>query len=582
MTRTGKLNWLTGLIFSLFFVSSTVFGQDVSVSSSLSETNIYSGESVTMTISVSGQSINNIERPQMPPVDGLRWLSGSTSTSQRIELINGRPTVSYSYGYSFIAQRPGTYTFPELTIGVDGKGYTTKPISFNVLDPGSIDNDQSARLPDIYVRLEPSTTQPALGEMVIADIVLYFKNTVEVRSYQPTPGWKAEGFWKEILENRLQTKATSTLINGVRFQRARLLQYALFPTKSGELTISPFELSVQIQQRNRRRDIFSFGLGQERKDLQTLPVTLTVRSLPDIDNATFTGGVGDFKITRTIEPAEAFVGESIEVTTTISGSGNLPLLNKPIYEYPETLEIYNPSESSNINRNNREISGSKTFTDILIARNAGEFTIPETNVAFYDPDNDRYRTISLPALTLKATRDPRSVNGSEDMLRLNVEPITGLAQWITPDNAPLTSRSWIWGLLLSPVVILGLAFWVKSYRDKMNTDTAFARAQKAKKLATEELEKAAASTELKNGYYHIYRAISLFIADKLDLPKAGNTTSELVQAVEDSSSSKLAIEVKRLLTKCDTIAYAPGASQAGMARDVEFAQTLINELNKAL
>ena len=153
---------------------------------------------------------------------------------------------------------------------------------------------------------------------MIASIVLYFKNDVEVASYQPSAGWKAEGFWKEDLENRQQARTTSTLIGGVRYQRAVLLQTAIFPTKSGKLELSPYEVTVQVRNRNRRRDIFSFGMGQERKELQTLPVSIDVRPLPNVD-AVYSGAVGKFQISRTINPENAFVGESIEITTTITG-----------------------------------------------------------------------------------------------------------------------------------------------------------------------------------------------------------------------------------------------------------------------
>ena len=50
----------------------------------------------------------------------------------------------------------------------------------------------------------------------------------------------------------------STLVEGERYQRAKLLQYALFASKRGSLVLSPFEVTVLIQQRNRRQDIFSF------------------------------------------------------------------------------------------------------------------------------------------------------------------------------------------------------------------------------------------------------------------------------------------------------------------------------------
>lgn len=579
MIKTGKaFGFICTLIFTFIVIESSS-AQDISVSASLTETNIFAGESVRLDVTISGQSLNSIDRPEMRPVEGLRWLSGNTSQSTNYSYQNGRPTVAYTYGYSFIAESPGEYTFPSLSIDVNGTQYTTSPISFKILDPTTIEDGTAARSPDIYVRLEPSTNEPVVGEQVIASIVLYFKNEVEVSSYQPSPGWKAEGFWKEDLENRQQARTTSTLIGGVRYQRAVLLQTAIFPTKSGELELSPFEVVVQVRNRNRRRDIFSFGLGQERKELQTLPVTINVEPLPEID-AVYSGAVGKFQITRTINPETAFVGESVEISTNIIGQGNIPLIVKPEYEFPESLELYDPQESTTIARSNQQISGTKTFTDIIIARNEGEYIIPAQQFAYYDPDRRSYSTVTLPALTFLAERDPRLAITSGNDYRFDVQPITGLTNWVPAESDPLLRKGWIWMLLVLPVFSLAIGFVVKSYNDRMNNDSAFARSQRAKDHAFEELSLAEQTDEVKNGYHYIERALIQFVSDKLDLPKAGLSTEELTSALQEETDAETVKELKRLLDKCETISYAPNTTQEGLKNDVERAKELIKKIGR--
>lgn len=580
MTKIG--NHLIILLLVLFGLSATSNAQDITVRASLSETNIFSGERVQLSVIISGQNLNSIDRPTIPDVPGLRWLSGNTGQSTNYTYVNGRPSISYTFTYLFIAENPGNYTFPSLSLQVNGKRYTTNTISFKIIDPSTIDNGQAERSPDIYLRLEPSTKTPVVGQQVIADIVLYFKSEVDVTSYQPSPGWKAEGFWKEELENRQQAHTTSTIINGVRYQRALLLQYAIFPTKAEKLTLSPFEVIVQVRQRNRRRDIFSFGLGTERLELQTLPVTLDVQPLPKLENATFSGAVGKFNISRSITPSEAFVGESVEITTTISGQGNIPLIVKPEYEFPEALEQYDPQESSTITRNNQQIAGTKTFTDIVIARNEGTFEIPAVNLAYFDPDKKQYSTVHLPALTLTAARDPRAVASSLNELRFDVQPITGLATWVPSTSVPLHKKVWVWILLLFPVLSLAGAYWYKSYSDRMNNDSAFARAQKAKELATKELEKAFTSDDVRTGYHFIEKALFQYITDKLNLPRAGLSAAQLVEALSKKTDSGTAKELKRLLDKCETIAYAPNSTPEGLQTDCKKAEELIKSINRQL
>lgn len=580
MTKIGKLHgFLCLCMFSLLWNSSAL-AQGIHVSASLSETTIFSGEQVKLDLTISGTSMGSVDEPGLPQIDGLRWLRGSTSRGTKYSLINGSPSVSYSFGYILIAQQPGTYTLPAIKVSVDNKTYSSNPISFKVLDPATIDKDKSERAPEIYIRLEPTTKSPYVGQQVIVNVVLYFKKGVEVSSYQPTPGWKAEGFWKEELEYPQRAQTSSTIINGVRYQRAKLIQYALFPTKSGELTLSPFEITVSVRKQRTSNDFFGFGVNQERMSLQSIPVTLNVQSLPELKNADFIGAVGDFKISRSISPKSALVGESIEITTVVKGTGNVPLINKPEYTLPASLETYNPQENSSITRTNQRISGTRTFTDIVIARNEGQFVIPAKKVAFFNPQKKRYVIKKLPELDFEAKRDPNAIIATTDDLRLNVKPITGLAQWTYATSSSLHQKTWVWVLIFLPLIITGAVYGYKKYDERMNTDTAFARSRTANDSANKTLTEAEHTNDVKNGYYLIEKAIVQYLTDKLNLPPAGLSHSDIIEEVEQKTEPELTKELKRLLNKCETIAYAPNATQETLHSDIERTRALIKKLGK--
>lgn len=541
MIKIGdKLRSFSFIIFALWLgLGATVQAQDIDVKATLSETNIIAGESVTLQIEVIGNEIGTFDRPSLPDIPGLRWLPNRTSQSTSYTYANNRTSVVISYGFQLIAEDVGSFKIPPIAVEIGGKTYNTKSISFKVLDPKTIDSSNAESSPDIYVRIEPNVTNPVVGQQVIASVVLYFKAGIEVNSYQALSGWKAEGFWKEELEMQRQARSTSSIINGVRYQRAELLNYAIFPTKAGELTLSPFPISVRIRQnRSGFRDPFSFGLGQENKELRTLPVTINVQKLPEAKNADLIGAVGDFKITRSISTSKAFLGESIEIETIVSGTGNVPLINKPKYTFPSALEEYNPQEKTQINRANNIISGTKTFSDIIIARNEGEFVIPEKKIAVYDPNKKSFKYTTLPALRFTAIADPKATIGSQLIeTRLSIKPKIGLAQWIpTSTNYLLHNRSLFIWLALPFVFLLG-AFGYKQYSDKMANDTGFSRSQKARQKSFNTLQEASATADIKLGYHLIQVALSQFIADKCNLPEAGLSNARLVQEIKAKATS---------------------------------------------
>lgn len=593
MKRTGKPALI---VLALFFIlvaghSRAVAQSSVTVHASVSETTVYTGERISYSVEISGD-FNNISRPSLPRFQGFRLLSNNPSTSRSYSFVNGRSSSSYTYSYHLIAQDKGSYEIPPASIEIDGEEYTTDPIAVKVVDRNTSATDPSMRSrPDIFLRLEVSDKTPVTGQQLISDIVLYFKEGLEVSSYQPIPGWKAEGFWKEELENSHRPRAKTVILDGVRYRKARLMQLALFPTKNGELTISPYEVIVSVRSVSSRDDPFSsffggFGSNQRQVELKTDPVEIEVQPLPDVGDGRYIGAVGSFEINREINTRRAFVGESIEIKTTIEGAGNIPLISKPAFDLPEGLEVYNPQENTSLDRRNEQISGSKAFTDIIIARTPGTFTIPEEKLIYFNPVRSRYVTETLPAVTFTVERDPDAMASSEPSVSFSVQPVTGLAAWESPHPSALWSRWWFWAGLVIPLIVLGVGYWQKSYRQKLSTDAAFARSRNAAEAAQNRLDAAIQLSEqgrIKEAYSMLQKALTGFIGDRLGLPEAGLSNQEYTAALDSKGiDPNLTKNVRMLLDRCATISYAPDASHEYLKSHVELGKSILDKLKKAL
>jgi hypothetical protein len=585
------------VVFCLLFIllgSSNSWAQsNVSVEASLSQTTVYSGERVNLSIEISG-SFNNVSRPDLPKFENFRLLSNNPSTSRSYRYVNGQSTVSYTYSYYLIAQNKGTHELPAISVTIDGETYTTNPISVRIIDRNeSATSQDTSKRPDIFLQLEVSDKEPVAGQQIITDVILYFRDGLEVNSYQPVPGWKAEGFWKEELENSERPRAESTILDGVRYRKARLLQFSLFPTKSGELEISPYEIVVAVRSARSGNDPFSsffsgFGSNQREVELKSDPVSIDVQPLSPTDNASYLGAVGDFDISRNISTNNALVGESIEIETRVRGSGNIPLISKPSYDLPDGLEIYEPQENTRLNRRNSTISGSKSFTDVIIARSAGRYTIPEKTVSYYNPTQNRYITTTLEALNFTIDENPDAVASAGNPSQFPVSPITGLASWVTisAEPAELWSMWWFWAGLIVPLVIAGLAYWRKSYAEKMQTDTAFARSVKAPEKAQQRLDKAievSQQGDVKQAYNLLQKAITGFISDRLNMPEAGLSNQDYVEALKKQDiEENLVKNVRMLLDKCASISYAPTTTHEYLKSHVGLAESTLEKLQKVL
>lgn len=595
MVKTGRrFSGAFVLLFSLFCLSGSAAAQDLQVQATVSESKVFTGERISLSVEISG-SFNNVSRPVLPSFTGLRLLSNTPSTSRSYSYVNGESSTTYAYSYSLIAQDEGNYTIPSVSVEIDGTEYRTEPVSVSVIDRNTSANstDGDAR-PDIFLRLEVSNENPVTGEQLVSDVVLYFKSGLEVNSYQPIPGWKAEGFWKEELDSGRRPRAESVIMDGVRYRRARLQQFSLFPTKSGELTISPYEIVVSVHSTSSRRgmsgSIFGgFGTNQRRVELQTEPVEIEVEPLPDIADASYIGAVGDFTISRNISSRDVLVGETVEIETRVNGTGNIPLISKPNYELPDGLEVYDPQESSSINRSNQQISGNKTFTDVVIARRPGTFRLPEASIAYFNPQQNRYVTETLPAVTFTVSKDPNTVVASAQQQTFDLQPVTGLASWTSPgssSNSSLLNFWWFWGGLAFPVILVFVAYRWKRFQEKISSDSHFARSRKALDKAKERLDEVILQSEngdIKGAYNTLHKALTGYIGDKLGLPEAGLSDKEYIAKLrEHGVDHEVVKNVRMLLDKCASISYAPDSSHEYLKSHVDLAEKILNQLKKDL
>jgi hypothetical protein len=472
---------------------------------------------------------------------------------------------------------------------VDGENRQTNPIEFEVVEKGNL-SDSGPQMPDIFVQVELDDSEPVTGQQIVASVVLYFKQGIEVTSFQPAFGWSTDGFWKEDLENVSTPRAESTILSGVRYRKATLLRYALFPSRSGTLTLNEYGLTVGMRTQSNRNDpfgsFFGSGTNQRRVELRSEPIEVSVEPLPERDmSAVNINAVGDIEVRRTVNKSVIETGETFELETTISGEGNIPLIRRPEYVLPQQIETFTPSETNTVERVGLTIRGEKTYTQQLVTRTPGTLTIPSERVAVYDPESARYRYQTLPAINL--TVNPAPTTAVADRPAGVLQPVTGLAAWQTSQSTSLYKRAWFWVFLMLPVLALIVGRWRKHYIDRLMDDDHFRRSEFAEKLANERLEKA--RVKLNDGedtrelYNQIHKAITGFVSDRLGLPEAGLSDSELLDQIEQNSVNGQTLKSTRyILDKCSTISFAPVGGKDDIESDIQKAEELIKDLKKTI
>ena len=537
-----------------------------------------------------------------PSFKGLSVLSGPmTSQSTSMSIINGKTSRSSTFGFTYILQADveGTFNIGGASCTVDGKKITCPGFTITVekgtqqaqpqqpnayggnsrqqqayAQPASSSNIDSKQL---FARASISKSNPYQGEQVILTYKIYTQVSLSQYQIDKLPGNK--GFWSEDLTKDGSVKQYSETVNGRNYQVAEIRRGALFGQESGKLTIEPLDLDVlAIVQRQRRStgsiwDLFDdpfFNPTQAvEKHLSTNSLTVNVRPLPGGAPDGFNGAVGKFSAKSGVDMREVRANEAITYRLTISGSGNLMLIDAPKLNFPKVFEVYDPQIDDKISRTNSGISGSRTFEWVLIPRSQGDYEIPAFDFAYFDPATGKYATSHVDAISVHINKgDPnamKNVTSNKSNVKLLNSDInyiqTGATHFETL-NQKHGVEWWFWTFL---VLILGgaiVAILLGRRYQAQQQDIAGVRLRRATKEARKRLKKAAAHlyTGDDNSFYEeIYKAIWGCLADKYNI-ELSRLSSDTVHdcLVEKSVPEEQQQRIMKTLQDVDFARFAPG------------------------
>ena len=165
----------------------------------------------------------------------------------------------------------------------------------------------------------------------------------------------------------------------------------------------------------------SDGSSEGPTVVEGVPVTIEVRPMPTEAPAGFAGAVGRFEISATVDTTTGRMNDSVQLTVTVQGAGNIDALPDPLW--PEFLgwRVIGSPASVTSEVIDGKLVGSRTYASILVPEMAGELTVPEISYAYYDPDLEEYvQAATSPIVVSIAEADgvpsgpPSSAGGTED------------------------------------------------------------------------------------------------------------------------------------------------------------------------
>lgn len=580
---------LTGLMLALSVL--TGFSQQVDFKASARE-EVAQGEQFRLIFTVNAQASGF----KAPAIKDFSTLSGPLqSTSSSMQIINNQVsrTVEYSYTYILQAVKEGTFVIGAASVTVDGKTYQSDPITIKVIkgspqQPGNNQtNDQAAAdisSKNLFVQASVNKSNPYLGEQVIVTYRIYTRIPVAEYSVTRTP--TMTGFWAEnLMKDNTPLNQYRETINGAEYVVAEFKKEALFPQKTGVLTIDPLEVDVvaQIERKARKprtndpffdnffNDSF-FGSGYQnvKKKLYSNSLKLTVKPLPETGkNAGFEGAVGNFTMSASIDKEVVSANDALTLKYTISGRGNLKLIDKPRIDFPSDFEVYDPRIIDDIKVTTSGISGNRTFEYLLVPRNHGNYTIKPITFVYFDLNSNSYKSFKSPPFKITVEK---GVGGESYSAGSNKEDFKYIGTDIRYINTNVVNLHKVdrfffgtpafWILLILPVVlfVVFMVVWQKELKKRGNV--ALTRNKKATGIARKRLK--LAEQHLKNGNQQAFcteisNALWGYLSDKFNIPRSALSFDSVSQALHDKHvKESLSLKFVNTLNNCEFARFAPG------------------------
>lgn len=570
--------------FSLIFlIASSLFAQKFEVS--VDKSTVGQNERFQIYFTFENGDLSKLNNFRTPSFKGLKILSGPNE-SRSMQIINGQ--VSGSITYSFIAVAPdlGSAEVGASSVEYAGSKLTTNPITINVVQGTATSQNIDKQLgiskeeldKNVFIRAIPNKTSVKQGEQVTVSYKLYTKLNISSPQISKLPTFN--GFWSEDLETSQNIQFGIEMYNGERYRAAIIKKAALFPTKSGNLVLTPFELKIPVivKSKRSRNDIFDdffndsfFGRTETIDHLaKSNSLTINVDPLPENAPNSFSGAVGKFDFAVELDKTSVEQNEAITVKAKISGTGNIALLKLPEINFPAGFEKYEPKTNEKIFRSNL-ISGRKDIEFLIVPRIPGVKEISPLEFTYFDLDKNQYVTLKSEPFTVNVKEGTgnyaqNATGYSKEDVKLLNEDIRYIVN--TPSNfikreeiAKISSLFWA-GLILPFGVLLTLILMNKKQL-KLAGNLSLMRYQKALKNSKLKLKEANLSLEKNDlGAYYNNLSAALFgyLGDKLGIQQAEFTLDRAIEKLKVFEiDDNFIVGLKKISEKCEFARFAPNA-----------------------
>ncbi|HQQ93208.1 MAG TPA: BatD family protein [Bacteroidia bacterium] len=582
-------------LFSLLSLTTSAFAQGFTAQ--VSSKKVQVGTPFEFAVVITVYATNYIP----PSFKDFDVVSGPNQSSS-IQYVNGTMSQQLTISYGLVAKKEGKFTIGAASVMANGQKLETSPIQIEAVkgpvnanqSSGEEESKHSNRIggSDLFIRTAASKARCYIGEQITITQKVYSR--LQIVGFQKFAQPTYEGFYSQAQESMSKGQVAVENLDGVNYYTYELFRTIGTANKAGKIILSPVEGDVVVRRQGqaKAKNIFEQFFGAPSYEdvpvsVKSRPLSVEVLSLPEKNKpADFNGAVGDFSSKVTVNRNELKANEAFNLKVSITGKGNLKLIDAPKYESPESFEVYEPKIIENGN--------TKTFDYLVIPRSEGDFTLSNFTFSFFNLNSRDYVTLPSPEIHLKVhPADANSQGAQVYTPQSQVKEAENDIRYIKKGSFVLQKTNHEFfnsfkhiGLLVLILASLVGAIILRRQYIKQNSNLVLVKERKAARVARKQLllaEKYVQQNRKDEFYTEILLALNNYIGHKLNIPVSEISRERIRTALMDKHiDEQLMLELLNTIDTCEYAKYAPGTVSADLSSVYNSTAKLITELEQGL
>ena len=598
------------ILMALIAYSTQMLADKVSFTASAPDA-VVVGDQFRLSYTITTQKVKDFRAPSIKGFDVLMGPSRSQQSNTQIVNGNVTSTSSITFTYILMANNAGEYTIPGASIVADGDQMVSNSVRIKVLPQDQGDSNSSSSSSthsssgtgvsnqDLFITASASKTNVYEQEAFVLTYKIYTRESNLQLNNAKLPDFK--GFHSQEIEMTTNARWTPEHYQGRNYYTTVYRQFVLFPQQSGKLYIDPAQFQMTVGKPVQSDDPFDafFNGGSNvieiKKSISTPKIAINVNPLPAGKPADFSGGVGEFNISSSINNKELKTNDAITIKLVISGTGNLKLISNPEIKFPDDFEVYDPKVDNQVRLTREGLTGNKVIEYLAIPRHAGTYKIPGVSFSYFDIRSKSYKTLKTEEYVINVEKGAGNADQvianftNKEDLKVLGEDIRYIKQnevTLQPKGSFFYGSMTYWLFYIIPALAFIILFIIYRKQAAENANVAKMRTKKANKVATKRMKLAGKllSENKKDAFYdEVLKALWGYISDKLNIPVSRLSKDNIEEKLRNHGvNEELIKEFLNALNDCEFARFAPGDENQAMDKVYSSSIEVISKMENSI